>query len=145
MKIFLSILACVCLVIIILATGLWGYSSYKNIITKEKEVHKAEHKESKKKTTKESNKQTPEDTMQNNQNTVNQPVSQPQQPVTNTADTQSKTERKIDEKEEHSDETMPEIEVYDYTDDNGDGKPETINGSPAADVGQGGVPGETVH
>lgn len=45
MKIFLSILACVCLVIIILATGLWGYSSYKNIITKEKEVHKAEHKE----------------------------------------------------------------------------------------------------
>ena len=49
MKIFLSILACVCLVIIILTTGLWEYSSYKNIVTKEKEMHKTEHKESKRK------------------------------------------------------------------------------------------------
>lgn len=30
---------------------------------------------------------------------------------------------------------LPQIEVHDFTDENGDGKPETINGKPAGDVG----------
>jgi len=32
-------------------------------------------------------------------------------------------------------EPLPQIEVHDFTDDNGDGRPETINGKPAGDVG----------
>ncbi|SCS69195.1 Uncharacterised protein [Staphylococcus caeli] len=148
---FEKILASLGVILLIAILGVavvFAYGSYKDLELKKEKVKMNAKQEDKTKTSKKNEKQIDVENEINQQSEVESKIPQSEQTVNDNQQindsnntVQSAQNDSTNSQKENSQELdgdgkpLPEIEVNEYTDENGDGKPETINGRPAGDVG----------